>query len=611
MDVAFKQFESLGSAFVEIGGRELICTWVYHSLGLGYSNASRPKRAIDAFTNAVTAAETVYEKGQDTEARQLLRHLKYLAEAQHTDDQVKSALKTLRRSLVLLNDNQVLGETPDGEPLLNAMAEFTAWQVTAANDDLSLLNIPDALALGETINLELFECKQMRAYTAQLFASVYDRHRARGPARRECATAIKNYEWLSQELPGGFDRDLAATYADSGTIYLSAGMTREARIDYDKAIQKYRDLLVQAPDEHEQELAETLNGLGNALRDDGEFDAALSVYIEARNLLVSNEASPPKELPGSATGVLGNIGSTLFKLGRLSEAEERLNQALTEHETESDARSIPQQSMIWANLGRVYQQQGNTEKARSAHQKAIKLAEDPDIGIDLRHLRKGVILESYGFVHADETSDPARAYLLAAAMRESSLFTTPVSQEPLNQLQQVLKAQEERQGVFIATAGPQETVTLGLVTENDVVFESLESAHWLDLFKWNRKENYSSKHQTLAELVWKEIPPSIRQYLLPSSPTKLDIIVCGDPVWLAFPWELIKFGKGELDHLGLHHAFPRCRSILANAIDTLLAKSDGQPRAEKLGWVRRVKSHRRSVRQKYLAVKTGFAQTHL
>jgi hypothetical protein len=49
------------------------------------------------------------------------------------------------------------------------------------------------------------------------------------------------------------------------------------------------------------------------------------------------------------------------------------------------------------------------------------------------------------------------------------------------------------------------------------------------------------------------------------------ILISGDSFWSAFPWELVRFGDREDEHLGLHHALPRVGSILGQHLQEQLA----------------------------------------
>lgn len=58
---------------------------------------------------------------------------------------------------------------------------------------------------------------------------------------------------------------------------------------------------------------------------------------------------------------------------------------------------------------------------------------------------------------------------------------------------------------------------------------------------------------------------------VPGSPQSHEILISGDRFWAAFPWELLLFGDGDHEHLGLHKALPRCGSVLAPALQRQFA----------------------------------------
>ena len=51
-------------------------------------------------------------------------------------------------------------------------------------------------------------------------------------------------------------------------------------------------------------------------------------------------------------------------------------------------------------------------------------------------------------------------------------------------------------------------------------------------------------------------------------------MISGDPLWSAFPWELLRFGEGGEDYLGLHHALARLGAIQAKDLQSQLSLSE-------------------------------------
>ena len=101
--------------------------------------------------------------------------------------------------------------------------------------------------------------------------------------------------------------------------------------------------------------------------------------------------------------------------------------------------------------------------------------------------------------------------------------------------------------------------------------------HWHDLRSESTPKRIKKHdHQPVKDLaanIFKALPEPVQRVLNPNGPQQHFIAISADPLWNDFPWELLRFGEGEQDYLGLHHALPRIGGILNKD----LAKSRAQP----------------------------------
>ena len=119
-------------------------------------------------------------------------------------------------------------------------------------------------------------------------------------------------------------------------------------------------------------------------------------------------------------------------------------------------------------------------------------------------------------------------------------------------------------------------LTFALIDEASCQWVRLSTQGWNELYPGVPGQNDQRERQRLASAVWQALPEPVQDVLLPDRANGRTILISGDATWSTFPWELLRFGDGAGDYLGLHHALPRVGSILAPRLRHQLA-------AEQLG----------------------------
>ena len=73
----------------------------------------------------------------------------------------------------------------------------------------------------------------------------------------------------------------------------------------------------------------------------------------------------------------------------------------------------------------------------------------------------------------------------------------------------------------------------------------------------------------MAAEIWAKLPEPVASVLWNDGPRQ--VLISADPFWSAFPWELLRFGDGELDHVGLYKALPRISAIGPDEVTAALS----------------------------------------
>jgi hypothetical protein len=207
----------------------------------------------------------------------------------------------------------------------------------------------------------------------------------------------------------------------------------------------------------------------------------------------------------------------------------------------------------------------------------VELAEVTHRPDTLHHLAKSNVRGAYQYLLADSVAscDIEKAFAYAVAMRDGQARAVAIGQGDLRATQDWLGRQSEQSGLIhrllIPSNGSDGQLVLGLIDNEGCHFVSLQGEAWEGLYPgFETIQNHMARRQLAREL-WQSLPEEFQAALVPTPDRKPFIAISGDPFWSAFPWELLRFGEGAEDFLGLHYAFPRLGAIQAEDLQSQLS----------------------------------------
>jgi len=123
--------------------------------------------------------------------------------------------------------------------------------------------------------------------------------------------------------------------------------------------------------------------------------------------------------------------------------------------------------------------------------------------------------------------------------------------------------------LLLPTAGPDEGLSIGLITPEDIRFSRVATEGWEELFPPDKPMPAAQEgRRRLARSCLAGSAGGATTDPVAGAGTAEWALVSGDPFWSAFPWELLRFGEGEDDYLGLHQVLPRVGAIQAADLRT-------------------------------------------
>ena len=235
----------------------------------------------------------------------------------------------------------------------------------------------------------------------------------------------------------------------------------------------------------------------------------------------------------------------------------------------------PDLAMTLNNLGVLYRDTRAFDQARKAYEAAVHLVETCQTeGSDRRYLNKGQATAAYRFLLSEAIETLARALAFAAALRDGDACSSALGMADCQATQGVLADWHQRTGrphaLLVPTSGASDdTLTLGLITAQQMQWWRLSCQGWEALFPKEKGDCPASRF-ALARKIWTSLPPALQDALAPTTSEAGEILVSGDTFWSAFPWELLRFGDGGDDFLGLHRGLARIGPILAPRLSVQL-----------------------------------------
>jgi tetratricopeptide (TPR) repeat protein len=449
------------------------------------------------------------------------------------------------------------------------------------------------------------------ARTLSNLGIVLSAQRAFPEARKACAEALVIRQDLAATEPQIYRPAVAASLLHLGNVLKEQRAFPEALRAFEEARDIYEELAATEPHIYRPELAAALNNLGNVLFEQRVFLEAQEAFEEARDIHEEFAATEPHIYEPYLAGTLNNLGNVLSAQRAFAEAQRTYEAALGIYEQLAAAEpSIyrPYMAATFNNLGHVLQERGLNSEALDVAKKSVMAAEDPVIPEAQRHLTKGQVRGAYSAVLSDMArradTDPDRMFRHLAAVRAGDARATGEDPEGgLAAAVQTLRDTEERLGHDLSVLIVQDlsggTLFAVLSTREPCLrwecadefgaglgplasaFEQWSNA--LFVGATSRASGLAGMVGDAAAIAWVALPGFIQETLQPAQVGPAgEVLVSPDNPWGSFPFEILRYGNGAGDYLGLARPLPRVAGIHALAIARLAAGDSGDGNAEAL-----------------------------
>lgn len=392
-------------------------------------------------------------------------------------------------------------------------------------------------------------------------------------ARHRVEEALEIRRTLAAQDPETYLPNVATTLNNLGTLRDHVGDVPAARQAFEEALEIQYALAAQHPQAYLPDVAMTLSNLG-MVQDPPAAREALEEALEIRRALAVQD---PESYGPSIARSLHNLGNRLRDMGDFPAARQTYEEALEILATQNLESCRSDVVMTLNNLGMLLHRIGDVSGARQAHEHAVALTENVSHSEAPQHLSKVFAHAAYRYLLADAIAagDKGKTFAFFASIRDGPARVKDLGRRQLREVQDLLKQQQEQHGVphrlLVADVGPEDTLTLGLIDQDDTHFVFLQAHGWTDLFPDGNTPDNNPMRLRLAREIWQALPNEFQAALKPTTGKSQWIGISGDPFWNAFPWELLRFGEGAEDYLGLHQALPRLGAIQSQHLEQQLA----------------------------------------
>jgi len=367
-----------------------------------------------------------------------------------------------------------------------------------------------------------------------------------------------------------------------GVLFNTVNSFNAAEICFEEGLALASKLVKENTDVSISTLALTQSNYGLLLVNQEKYEDALVLL----NSALKNRERLSKKKPGYLDDELAHtsflIGMCYTKMGNLEASEDMLTRAellrrkLFENKESAFAFDL---CKVLNALGKLYFKARENSKAKSKFTEAINIAESINKKDNNVRLNKSPVSESYLFLlkEAILDGDSIKVFSYFIALRHGDIFSKQITastlDETIKQIQNKCLEENSDFKILIASMGLDEDLLLGIVDKNEFKYFVVTSINWKSLFPKNDPRDNLLERQKCASENWKKLPKEVREWLIPSNNKNSHLVICGDAIWSAFPWELLQFSSGSTDYLGLHYALPRVPCILPEDINNYLTKT--------------------------------------
>lgn len=397
---------------------------------------------------------------------------------------------------------------------------------------------------------------------------------------------------LAKDRPEVFGPDLATSLnslANSLLVTDSSNDIHEAFAAYSEALEIRRRLSDENPQLSEGLVAQTLGNLAALRQSVGQYDMAIAQFLEVAAIFRGLSARRPMEYLPRLAGCLGNIGRTHYLKGDYVSARENWSEAVSIWEALTSMEPEVYEGDLAAtlnDLSMVLSEMGMDQEALKAANQAIKFAEKSG---DHLHLSKGDVTGAYWIVitdrvhsgRAEDVFDAVTAvrnpskriitYRESGSLAMAHQALSNIAHILGSSLRLVIVQQLTGTDVFFGVLSSDAPCTFRY--EISKGFASNATALWNLLYQpFTDSEASTSRIQKgevvrLGEAVWNALPVFLQETFHPKG--KHDVLICGDPDSIDFPWEALRFGASETDWLGLYRHLARIPKLETSTLSLL------------------------------------------
>ncbi|MFN8818728.1 MAG: tetratricopeptide repeat protein [Holosporaceae bacterium] len=346
----------------------------------GNDNNHSPQIAASG-SGATVIQQYIYNTGLPPE-----EHAKVLAKNTELERQLEQARAAatavvnspntsdvLRQTLTKASDLLQQGKMTDLQKLLQPIEQEQTATIAAIQDMIAV----SYMATKDFLNAEIYYRK---AYNIQPDSHTHAHNLGWVLSEQhkysEALICYEQAEKIARKEPQN-PQELAMTLNNLGNLHRDMGRFEEAKKAYMEALQLGRALAKTNPDAYNPNLAGTLNGLGNLHLSMEKFEEAGEAYTEALQLYRALAKTDPDAYNPDLAGTLTNLGTLHRAMERFEEAKKAYTEALQLDralaKSNPDAYN-PNLAMTLNNLGVLHGDRGNFDEAFDEAEEAFREA---------------------------------------------------------------------------------------------------------------------------------------------------------------------------------------------------------------------------------------------
>lgn len=349
----------------------------------------------------------------------------------------------------------------------------------------------------------------------------------------------------------------------------------QARFHYQQALSIYMKINRQGKNDNQDDLAECLFNIAGVFQDEGDYPRAAHALEEAVAYLQPLYQQAPQIHAPALARLRNRQANMLDEQERYDESIVFYQQAidLARESMNADPQGQLKPLLIYlSNLSTTLilgKTSSETALACQLAEEAVQLAEGQPL--DSRALAKASAHYAYTVLlhQAVVNNNPNRAFALFAALFDEEVCIDRLYSNALDDTRQWLAYSPQGPGCLLLAVMPlDELAVLGLITPEQTLFDIVDASGWDKL----AQKQGSARRQAAAD-IWFTLSLEFRQVLNPQNRMINWVGVSCDDLASVLPFELLRFGDGCNDCLGLHYALPRIRGIVKEQLDKQLTPS--------------------------------------